>query len=73
MQNMTATTILKCILGVSQIMATSAAIYQVDHSVDLPSHPKSLSRQHGPILASTIPMLIKIIELTVTFETNTEK
>ena len=39
------------------IMPTSSTIYQVDRSVDLPSHPKSLLHQHAPILSSTIPML----------------
>ena len=45
-------------IRVSQIMPTSSAIYQVDRSVDLPSHPKSLLHQHAPILSSTIPMLM---------------
>ena len=56
-------------------MPTSSAIYQVDRSVDLPSHPKSLLHQHAPILSSIYSdtNIIKIIELTVPFETNIEK
>ena len=45
--------------GASQIMPTASAIYQVDHSVDLPSYPDT--------------KVIKTIELTVLFETYIEK
>ena len=54
-------------------MPTSSAIYQVDHSVDLPSHPKSLLRHHDLVIHYPEANVIKIIELTVPFETNIEK
>ena len=56
-------------------MPTSSAIYQVDRSVDLPSHPKSLLHQHAPdlVIHYSDANVIKIIELTVPFETNIEK